>query len=143
MVALNSPRATANVLMVEDNDDHAYLIRDAIETARPSIELRRVDNASAAMRDLDRVSARLPDLILLDLKMPGMNGHDLLAWLKAQESLRDIPVIIFTSSSDPDDRCRAYLHRADSYIVKPMNNADFELMLEELDHHLDRADRQF
>ena len=82
-----------------------------------------------ALRDFDTPP---PDLILLDLKMPGVNGFDLLTALKLHGHWRQIPVVVLTTSTAPEDRTRAYKHHANSYIVKPIDAGGFRRMIAEL-----------
>jgi len=81
--------------------------------------LKAVDYLSGAGQFSDRTAFPLPALLFLDLKMPGKTGLDVLAWLRQQEALRSIVVIILTSSQEPLDLRRAYHLGANSYLVKP------------------------
>jgi len=81
--------------------------------------LQAIDYLSAAGQFTDRTAFPLPGLIFLDLKMPGKKGLDVLAWLREQEDLRSIVVVILTSSQEPSDLRQAYLLGANSYLVKP------------------------
>ena len=74
----------------------------------------------------------LPDLIVLDLSLPGMSGLELLRRLKAGESTRGVPVVVFSSSPDPDDIVKAYEAGANSYVVKPGELDDFIIKLAEM-----------
>ncbi len=73
----------------------------------------------------DREKYPMPDIILLDLKMPGVSGHDVLAKLKTTEVIKRIPVIILTSSRDEGDRAMGYDLGANSYLVKPISYSGF------------------
>lgn len=92
-----------DVLLAEDNDDHALLIQRGLRRASPvSIEVRRARNGDEVVQMVEDLT---PDLILLDLKMPGRNGHEVLAVIKADDEFRRIPVAVLTSS-DQDRRDR-------------------------------------
>ena len=67
----------------------------------------------------------LPDLVILDINLPKKNGHEVLRFIKGQEDLKHIPVIMFTTSSSQEDVRSAYKHYANCYIVKPFDSADF------------------
>jgi CheY-like chemotaxis protein len=69
----------------------------------------------------DRAAAPLPDLVLLDLKMPGIDGFEVLRQAKASPATRRIPVIVLSSSTEDRDRARAYDLGANSYLVKPIS----------------------
>jgi DNA-binding response OmpR family regulator len=73
----------------------------------------------------DRKQHPLPDLVLLDLKLPGLGGVDVLREIKAQEHLKRIPIIILTSSRDEGDRALSYDNGANSYLVKPVSFEGF------------------
>jgi DNA-binding response OmpR family regulator len=63
----------------------------------------------------------MPALVLLDLKLPKLSGLDVLKWIREQRSSHTLPVIVFSSSNNPQDVCRAYELRANAYLVKPAN----------------------
>ena len=67
----------------------------------------------------------MPDIVLLDLKMPGIDGHEVLRRIKGTEKLKRLPVIILTSSRDEGDRAMSYDNGANSYLVKPVSFDDF------------------
>src|SRR5207249_5534648 len=68
----------------------------------------------------DRTRYPLPALVLLDLKLPRKNGIEVLHWLRQQPALRRLPVVVLTSSKEPNDVNRAYDQGANSYLVKPL-----------------------
>ena len=71
------------------------------------------------------ISRAVPDIVLLDLKMPGIDGHEVLRRIKNAEKLKRLPVIILTSSIDEGDRAMSYDNGANSYLVKPVSFDDF------------------
>src|SRR5690606_24500907 len=75
---------------------------------------------------------RRPDVILLDLKLPKVNGHEVLAAIKDDPDLCSIPVVVLTTSSAETDRLKAYRHHANSYLVKPINFSRFRQMVSDL-----------
>jgi len=76
----------------------------------------------------------LPELVLLDLKMPQVNGLEVLRWIRSQPGLRRLPVIVLTGSLLPEDTQRAYEAGANSYLVKPL---DFNGMMETMKNMAD------
>jgi CheY-like chemotaxis protein len=80
----------------------------------------------------DRLANPLPGLLMLDLKMPRMDGFDVLAWLTGQPELRDLPVVVLSSSSNDADVERARNLGARDYLVKPHDFRDLTRMLREL-----------
>jgi len=118
------------VLLAEDNDDHALLIQMALERAsRLPVELHRARNGDEA---LDFVKNVVPDLILLDLKMPGRSGHEVLAVIKADPDLRRIPVAVLTSSDRDEDVARSYGLGGNHFITKPEDPLELESKLRSL-----------
>ena len=123
-------------LLVEDDDDHADLLLHhlrsqkvigTIDRARDGVE------ALASLKQQEPYAARpRPDAVVLDLNLPRMNGHELLAAVKSDPSLRTIPVIVLTTSDAESDRVRAYAHHANSYLVKPVEFAQFRQLAEDL-----------
>jgi CheY-like chemotaxis protein len=120
-VALSKP-----ILLVDDSEDDIFLMRRALKSAVISNPifvaedgLKAIDYLSGAGQFADRAAFPVPGLIFLDLKMPGKKGLDVLAWLRQQEELRSIVVVILTSSQEPSDLRQAYHLGANSYLVKP------------------------
>jgi CheY-like chemotaxis protein len=118
----------ACILLVDDSAMDVELTINAFSEVQVSsmVEVARSGNAAIA-RVLDRpvhadgTRCPLPDLILLDLKMPGIDGFEVLRQLKSAPVLRRIPVIILTSSREEGDRAMAYDLGANSYLVKPVS----------------------
>ncbi len=123
-------------LLVEDDEDHAELVRRAMRDNRVANEIVHVRDGEAALRYLRKESpyddARRPDVILLDLKLPRMNGHEVLAALKADSSLKAIPVIVLSTSLADADRAKAYAASANSYLVKPLDFDTFRKMIRDV-----------
>ncbi len=122
----------ALILLVEDNEADIDLTLDAFREARIENEIHVCRNGQEVLDYLfgegeysDRAAHPLPDLVLLDLKMPGIDGHEVLRRVKGAESLKRIPVIILTSSSEEGDRALSYDHGANSYLVKPVTFEGF------------------
>jgi CheY-like chemotaxis protein len=102
-----------------------FFMRRALESAAISNPvfvaedgLKAVDYLAGNGQFSDRTAFPLPPLIFLDLKMPGKKGLDVLAWLRQQDHLRSIVVVILTSSQEPSDLRQAYHLGANSYLVK-------------------------
>ena len=119
------------ILLVEDNPDDAELTKLAL--ARHGLE-GRVVHVSDGMQALDYLYRRdsfstraggNPILILLDLKMPLLDGISVLREIKSADSLRTIPVVVLTSSTEPTDLQRAYDAGTNAYIAKPTEFAQF------------------
>ncbi|HEU5200901.1 MAG TPA: response regulator [Ktedonobacterales bacterium] len=131
--------AYRTVLLVEDNPDDVLLIQRAFHKARLSYPVHQVGDGEEAINYLDgkgiyanRQQHPLPGLLLLDLKLPRTSGMEVLAWLKAQPGLSQLPVVVFTSSREDTDIQRAYELGANSYLVKPVHFDDLLEMVQTL-----------
>ena len=116
-------------LLVEDNEDDAFFMRRAFQDAGLHNPLHIVTNGEEAIDYMagaapfaDRDKHPWPDMIFLDLKMPGRDGFDVLAWLR-QEKKFEVPVAVLTSSPEEIDRTRARQLGADCYLLKPPTTA--------------------
>lgn len=118
-------RATrpAHVLIVEDNPGDIRLIRKALGTTDHPIETSVAKDGVEALDYLyargAQTDAKRPDLVLLDLNLPKKNGREVLAEIKSAPKLQSIPVVIFSSSSSPNDITGAYQLHANCYLIKP------------------------
>lgn len=112
-----------NILLVEDNPGDARLMREALAHDGTPSKLAVVEDGDQALRYLHRndpfSEAVRPDLIFLDLNLPKKDGREVLAEVKADESLKRIPVIVLTTSEADRDVQRAYDLHANCYVKKP------------------------
>jgi CheY-like chemotaxis protein len=115
------------ILLVEDNPDDVLLIQRAFQKAGLRDALKVVRDGAQAIEYLsgsglyaDRRRFPLPFLVLLDLKMPGTDGFDVLQWARAQPDLKRLLIVVLTSSNLQTDVDRAYELGANSYLVKPV-----------------------
>ena len=123
-------RGRWSVLLAEDNDDHALLIEMALERAsRIPVEVHRARNGDEAIMMVEDL---VPDLILLDLKMPGRNGLEVLEAIKGDDVFRRIPVAVLTSSERDEDVAQSYGLGSNHFITKPENPAELEQKLRSL-----------
>ena len=127
---MNSPlKRPFRVLLVEDNDDHALLIEESLMLGETPVVVDRVSEGGAALARI--ANGRAPDAILLDLNMPGINGHEVLEAVKSDATLRMIPVVILTTSLHHDDMRRAYRNHANSYLHKSFDGDSIEKILDQ------------
>src|SRR5581483_1660440 len=113
---------------VEDSLDDILLLRRACQKAAVAFDLRVIDQGARAIDYLsgagefsDREKNPLPRLVLLDLKMPGKAGLEILEWIKGSKSLDAVVVAMFTSSTNEEDVQSAFRLGADCYLVKPLS----------------------
>jgi len=118
-----------NILLVEDNAGDILLTTEALEEGRIANRVDVVRDGKAAIDYLDKVSpyesAIMPDLILLDVNLPKKNGHEVLLYIKSNDKLRHIPVIMLTTSSSERDITLSYKNHANCFITKPVEVDDF------------------
>lgn len=115
------------ILLVEDNEDDVFLMKRALRAAGVSNPVYVVETGQQAVDYLagappyqDRSRFPMPVLVFLDLKLPLMSGHEVLAWIRAQRQLEGLTVVVLTSSSEPSDVRRSYSLGANSYLAKPL-----------------------
>jgi CheY-like chemotaxis protein len=124
----------AVILLVEDEEDDVLLIKRAFSQASIFNPLFVVWNGEEAINYLkgtgkyaNRAEYPLPDLLLLDLKMPRVDGFQVLKWIRQQPGLKSLRILVLTSSDQIRDANRAYQLGANSFLVKPL---DFENVIE-------------
>ena len=117
------------ILLVEDNPGDARLTIEAFKEGRVTNSLTVINDGADALAYLRREgkysAAKQPDLVLLDLNLPKMDGREVLAEVKSDERLRNIPVVVLTTSSAPEDVKKAYGNHANCYITKPVGLDQF------------------
>lgn len=123
-------------LLVEDDDDHAKVVRLVMEEYRVANDLHRVRDGQECMAYLKSTGpfagSTRPDVVLLDLRLPRMDGHQVLAAMRADPALRSIPVVVMSTSDDPMDQAKAKAAGAVGYLVKPVDFARFAAMVREM-----------
>jgi len=132
----------ARILLVEDSRMDVELTLDAFREARLANTISVASNGEAALDYLfgrgpyaDRTTYPLPNLILLDLKLPGIDGHMVLRQIKGTPELKRLPVIILTSSKEEGDRALSYDNGANSYLVKPVSFEGFLDVVRQLEDY--------
>ena len=130
------------VLLVEDNPDDVDLIAHAFRKAQVLHPLEVVADGERAIEYLagrlpleDGEQHPLPAVVLLDLKLPRKSGFAVLAWIRANPSLRHLPVVVLTSSGQDEDIRRAYDLCANSYLVKPVRRDALTDMVQTLSRY--------
>jgi len=132
----------AVILLIEDDETHAMLITRAFEDVKIGHEIHWLCCGDEALDYLfrkgkfaDPEDSPRPDLILLDLRLPVVDGHDVLRAIKGSEDLKALPVVILSTSQNKADIAKAYSNYANSYLVKPMGADKFREMMDALGNY--------
>lgn len=127
------------VMLIEDNIDHAELVIRTLEEHRIANRVRHFADGQTALDYLfrrgefsDPETSRRPHIILLDLRLPRIDGVEVLQAIKNDDELKSIPVVILTTSEAEKDVIRAYMHHANSYLVKPVGFEEFKKLMDDL-----------
>ncbi len=116
------------VLIADDEEDTRLLILEALGKGCPACEVRAYRDGEelwSHLQDGRRQGAKTPSLILLDLYMPRRNGHETLESIRSDPSLTAVPVVMLSSSEEPEDVAAAYRLGANHFAVKPSSFRDF------------------
>jgi CheY-like chemotaxis protein len=120
------------VLLVEDNSGEIRLTQEAFHAIIPSLHFNEAVDGREAMSFLNRegvhADAPRPDLTLLDLNLPRMDGREVLARIKKDDSLKTLPVVILTTSDADTDIAKSYQLHANAYVCKPLQLSAFEAL---------------
>lgn len=120
------------VLLVEDNQDDVFVLKMACQRTGIPHQLQIVTDGGMAIDYLsgkglysDRTTYPMPDVVFLDIKMPKRDGHEVLQWIRSQQGLKNLPVVVLTSSIQKTDIERAYQLGVTSYLQKVPCLAEF------------------
>jgi len=130
------------VLLIEDNPDHAELIIRTMSEHRITNHINHVSDGQQALEYLfhqgiysDPASSPRPHIILLDLRLPRVDGLQVLDAIKQDEELKIIPVIVLTTSEAEKDIARAYDNHVNSYLVKPVGFEEFTKLMDDMGYY--------
>lgn len=125
------------ILLAEDNQGDVLLIEEAFHEGRIVNSISTVNDGEKAIQYLKKEGSysesTTPDLILLDVNMPRKNGHEVLKFIKNDETLKQIPVIMLTTSSSEKDVLKSYKNHANCYITKPVEVDEFLLAIKKIE----------
>ena len=127
------------VMLVEDNVDHAELVIRTLEEHRIANRVKHFLDGQSALDYLfhreeysDLAKNPRPHVVLLDLRLPRVDGIDVLKAIKESDELKAIPVVVLTTSEAEKDVARAYYNHANSYLVKPVGFEEFKKLMDDL-----------
>ena len=130
------------ILLVEDNNSHAMLIMRSFERLGFAGKIDWVRDGRAALEYLHaREMARLPELVMLDLRIPKLDGHEVLREMKSSKRLKMIPVVVLTTSTNDEDLKKAYSNHVNSYLTKPLSFDDLHKTVEEIKRYWEEWNR--
>lgn len=134
---MGEPGRPLSVLLVEDDPGDVLIAREAMAAGQLSTTLDVVTDGREAIAYLRRengfADAPRPDLILLDLNLPRMSGHEVLAEVKNDPQLRRIPVVVLTTSQAHEDIAKSYDLHASVHVSKPVDFDDFAGVVKQID----------
>jgi two-component system, chemotaxis family, response regulator Rcp1 len=133
----DSPRGPLGVLLVEDDPGDVMIAEEALKASRLKSKLTVVPDGVEALKYLRRegtyADVERPDLILLDLNLPKMTGHEVLAEVKTDPTLRKIPIVVLTTSGATEDVVRSYDLHANVFVTKPVDFDHFTAVIKQID----------
>lgn len=122
-------RRKLNIILAEDDNDDRLLFEEAIDELPVSVKLTAFDNGDELMEWLKRKEPKLPDALFLDLNMPRKNGFAALGEIKRNTKLQDMPVIIFSTTTNREMIKQVFKDAAHYYIRKPVNFWELKKMI--------------
>lgn len=130
------------VMLIEDNLDHAELVKRTLEEHQTENTIHHCTDGQSALDYLLRQGgyekpedSPRPHVILLDLRLPRVDGLEVLQILKQHEELRVIPIVVLTTSETEKDIASAYQNHVNSYLVKPIGLEDFSKLMKDLSRY--------
>ena|SRR5438270_10656002 len=117
------------VVLADDDPDHGTLFKIVLKKVDPTKSLTIVKDGAAL---LELLSQQVPDLLFLDLNMPCKNGYECLREIRQNPELQNLPIVVYSSSSQMTDIQKSYIHKADLYMVKPFNSFHLQNALESI-----------
>jgi CheY-like chemotaxis protein len=122
------------VLLAEDSEDDAFFFQHTLEKSQVSCALHHVKNGAEAVKFLENTSEtdpeNLPTVVFMDLKMPLVNGFEVLEWIRTQPFASSLRVIVLSGSEHEQDKRRAAQLGATEYLVKPVRPAHLQRILQ-------------
>ncbi|MDQ3051498.1 MAG: response regulator [Bacteroidota bacterium] len=110
-----------HILLADDDEDDRQFFTDALTMIAPSLKLTTVQDGEELIKKLKKSKSELPDFIFLDLNMPYKNGLECLKEIKSMDTMKNIPVLIYSTSTNSDQIETTYQNGANLYIQKPNN----------------------
>ena len=127
-------RSDPLVYAIEDNPADIRLVEEGIHAARIDLALETIHSGQKAIERLSEIDHdeehRHPDLILLDLNLPGRSGFDVLETVRNESAFQEVPIVVVSSSENPEDIRRVYESLANAYVTKPADPDEYIQMID-------------
>jgi CheY-like chemotaxis protein len=107
------------MLIVEDSEDDLFLLMRALKKLKLELNVDTVSDGDAAIAYFENTSKARPKFVFLDLNLPKKSGFEVITWIRQNADLKNLPIVVLTSSNEPQDLQRAYDLGANGYLVKP------------------------
>lgn len=126
-------------MLIDDNEGDIFLFSEYFESSKERIDFSYLKDGQSALDYLldpeNQKAKHFPDVILLDINLPRKNGLEVLKQIKGDEALRKMPVIMFTTSSSPNDIEMSYDFHANSFVTKPVDANQYSYFLSRLEEY--------
>lgn len=119
------------IFIIDDNEDFVLLFSQAVAKSHPECQCLSAENGYNALRQLKFMLPTVPDFIFVDVKMPIMNGHEIIAELKKIQALSEVPVIMYSAHANPEDKLLAAGSGVSAFYSKPSSSENINAMVEE------------
>ncbi len=130
------PENTIFILLIEDNEDHAMITIDFLKENNIGDRIFHCENGQIAIDYLSKcIDEDIPDLILLDIKMPLKNGYEVLEFIRSQNNILDLPVVILSTTQNEIEVKKAYKLGANSFVMKPLEFSEFNQVIKNLNFY--------
>lgn len=132
--SLHMSQKSLNVVMFEDNEREVELFEGACRFYKLPISLKHYSHGDHFERFVKEASGpkKRPDIIIIDLNIPGSDGHEILARLRKKRSLRSVPTVVLTGSVNSYDILEAFKNSANQFLNKPSNLHQYKMLLDEI-----------
>jgi len=134
-MTVTNKKSARPLLLVDDDLDDMFIAKRALRVAHVDADVRMAGDGEEAWQYLCHPDSPRPRLVLLDLNMPRLSGLGLLARMKGDPDMRDIPVVILSTSSNASDVAACYDNGANTYIAKPLDFDDFVDVMATIGHY--------
>ena len=120
------------IFIIDDNEDFVLLFCQAVSKSHPECQCLSAENGYNALRQLKFMLPTVPDFIFVDVKMPIMNGHEIVSELKKIEGLASVPVVMYSAGANPDDPILAKKEGVVAFYPKPSSTAKIDSLVSEV-----------